>query len=1759
VSLTAETLSAELERLFDLVELQEIGTSVLGLEPDAVGGAGAKASFARALAERCVEREAVPALLDAVESSRQADAKLLRQKNGVSEPPAPSVLQSAGYTLVAPIGVGPSATVHRAYFDGDLVRLRVVVAPAVDAQRYLLATRRAAQVMHPGLPEGVRAEAVQGGFVVSQPFLEGETLGQMLKKAGPRHVNELLPLLHAIAEPLSMLHERRVVHGALHLENVLVVDASPSTPRVLLLDTGAHLLRPGLPLKLGEHARSWLSATAPETLRGEGVLPASDVYAFGVLLYQLLSGKDPFAGDSAADLAVSHLTQTPDAISFAAGRAVGPDIDAFVKTLLEREPERRPRDGTELIESLRRVWRASTRPPSWVSDERLEGRFAILAENPDDEEEAAALEASVDLGADAARIAQGFCDAVGVAEERNMPGTARAVPRLLLRAARLFETASDFERAEGLYERLLELDPNDVSSFSALVRLRKRLKKHEALVELFLSRSESAESASERAQCFAEIGELYSGELADKEQAVVAFAQAFSEDPLSEEHARAVERVAGNNSKAWAEVLDRCTDAANGDIAEDARTALLLKAADWYTLKLSRPDMARELLNAVLAKDPGNDAALAGLADLYRRSQQWLELGQVLARRADIAAPPVARDLRAEAADVLASRLSNVGAAEELFNAVLTEDPSHGKAAEGMAELLRARGEGKKALELLESRALVLRGEERFRQLLKIAEAWEVEQDQLDEAERLYRRVLVDEPKQLDALRGLDRVLNRAQRYRELVDVLKQEIELSVTPRQKVGFYERLAGIYDEEYLDPTQAAAALEAVLALDPARSSAAVELARHYRRLEKWNELRDLYQSQIEKSLEKDWKIEAGLALARLFDERLGLLARAIEELERVLELSPEHPGALASLAALRARIGDSENALAAIEKLADTAATPQDRAEHFVRAAELLRERGDHNGAIRELKRALDAVPEHATANRKLIAAYIDVGHHAAAVELLEERLGATKGDRARAGVAGQMAIVCHRHLRDDERALAMAQMALHLDPTNLDALRVQARVAYADERFADAAKRLESVVTQAEALPEDEVAETVFSYVDSLAKSGAPDKALTTADQFIDVLVKSPTFLLPVCEISAEHGSPQRTADLVRRLLEEHAEMIETAEEALGRRLLGEALRKQGLGQQALAELDRAVRLDGGSQKALHALADAYADLGDIERSVEIRRREIELVEGEARVPLLAELGEIVADKLGDNDYAARCFLMALDIAPNDRKILARLMQVFSVEKDWSRLLDVVTRLADLVEDKKQKAKYLHTAAMVAAREIGDRDQALGLLDSALDADPGHEGAMQEALAIRRRLADWDGIKDILKARAQRLAAEGGKNKEVLATLDELGETYERLGSIEQAARVYESALDLEPDGVRWLERLARAYSTDDGYSEQALEALSLWIEVDPYRPEPYQLMRKVHTAGRHADGAWLSCQALHVLSQAQPDESRFYARFRNEEQVNARRRLSREEWMEFVMPADGEPLITSLFSLIQPYVLTARGRPEAAYGLGADDELDMERYPHGLVYAFYHGAQVIPAAEPRVFQRQSDPTRLMPLATRDPAFVLGAGAFAEDLGPLDAAFLAGHELAHSLPGLRLRTVLPNLTALKAWLLGAIRLVKPKFPVAAELEASVAEASGVLSEAATGEYRDHLVHTVSKLLQDSAALDLKRWVRAVDQAGDRAGLILSGDLDVSANLIRNEPARPGAAEAVTRARDLLTYSVSNAHLTVRERLGISVDA
>jgi hypothetical protein len=262
--------------------------------------------------------------------------------------------------------------------------------------------------------------------------------------------------------------------------------------------------------------------------------------------------------------------------------------------------------------------------------------------------------------------------------------------------------------------------------------------------------------------------------------------------------------------------------------------------------------------------------------------------------------------------------------------------------------------------------------------------------------------------------------------------------------------------------------------------------------------------------------------------------------------------------------------------------------------------------------------------------------------------------------------------------------------------------------------------------------------------------------------------------------------------------------------------------------------------------------------------------------------------------------------------------------------------------------------------------------------------------------------------------------------------------------------------------------------------------------------------------------------------------------------------------MELVMPKDCEPLVGNLLALLQPFVHAVRTRPAQSYGLGNEHVLDVSQYPHGLVFAFHYGSHVLPVANPRVYQNPEDPSIVTLLPTTPPSVMLGARAF-ENIGPTEAAFYAGRELANLMPGLYLRSLLPNLTTLKAWMLAAMRLLKPKFPAPGDLEAPVEEALAVLRERATGEQRDHLLHSVRKLLEDGASLDLKRWLAAAEQAADRSGLALCHDLETACTLIRAEEPRPGVTDQVTRCRDLLVYSVSPEYLALRERLGVNIDA
>lgn len=1770
--MVAETLSAELERLYGLEELKVLSSTLLGLDPKEVGGAAAKGSFARALAERCVEIDAVDALLDVVAASRRTLPPELVKKlrNGAIDlAERPHEGDEIGDVLVLrELGHSRTGSVYRVHQGGDDLRLRRLSRETLrrrrEVQRYFAAARLVGGVEHEGLPSAVRAGSLDSEELllgVAHTFVEGADLSSSLKERGGRHVNELLPLLWAVAEALGALHAADVIHGALHPGNVLVMPNTGASPRVLLLDAGAYHLRPSLVGFGSEAAPAWLLTAPPELLRGEPLDAQSDVYALGALMYCLMSGRGPHSGKAAIDVALGHLARDPEPLTTtAAGNGASPEVDAFVRLLLDKDRTRRPRDATQALEGLRRLWRASQRPARPMPEAKLEERFRDLIEHAGDDQKAAELEGMVDLGVSPMKLADSFYGVAREVRSRNAAGSERTVRRLLARAARLYEAADKHDAAEKLYLGLVKLDPGDVAVSEALDRLRKKLGRFEELIESLLERTEGAEDPSERAAYYAEIGHIYTHHLKDNEQAQVAYVQAFCEDPLNERYGEQIERLSGSRKQAWEEVLSRCTDSMEGDLTNEAKAALAYRAGHWYAEKLGRPELSLPWLIRAVELEPAHDRALAELAQHYRKSQQWSELGQTLLRRAEVAPPPLARTLRAEAADILASQLSNPAAAQELYQSVLAEDPGHEQAALGMVRQLRQSGERVRALEVLESRAAALSGEQRQAALCEIAETYELELEKPAEAERSYRQVLKENPQNADALRGLDRILTRGERFDELLEILNRQLELATTARQRVALLERVAALYDQEFLDREQAAAALEALLELDPQRASAVADLTRVYRSLERWEDLVRLYERQLASAAESERRVELGMQLGRVLNEQLKQPDRAVQAYEGVLQVTPSHAGALEALATLRAAAGDAENALRALDELADKAATPEARAEQYLRSAALLESRGDVSGALGRYQLAAAAAPRSPTVLRRVRQKYQALGNYSAAVQLLEEELSRAEGNQLRAKLAGEMALLCQRHLQDDERANAAAKLALSLDPANPEALRVQARVAYSEQRYGEAAKRLEVFIPQLGSMEREEAIETAFLYVDSLAEAGSPDRALSVADGLMDLLGQDASALLGLSELSFERGSAERTVALCDRLLLEHLAELNPGDLSLVHYRRGDSLFKLGRIAEAIESLERAIGAEAATPAPFRALAGVYAMREEWERVIETRYRELELVKGDDRVQTLVEIGEVAASKLHDTDYAARAFLLALDERPNDRNVLTKLMQLYSAHKDWPQLLQVISRLAEVVDEPVQKGKYLYTAAMLAARELGSPERALSYVDLALSADPDNEAAFAEGLKLRRQLRDYEGLKELLKQRAQQLATREDKGN-VVQVLAELADVYEQqLGRKDQAVRVLESILQLEPGNEHYEEKLAQLYAAEPAaYFDQAVRSVSAWVRRDPYQPLPYKLLRKIYTEGRRADGAFLACQALHVLGQAEPDETRFFARMRDGEPPSIRRRLTAQEWAELINPEQGEPLLTALFAMIEPYIVEARAETAEAFGLSQEHRIDAVTYPYGVVQAVHYAADALGIPEPTMYQRQEDAGVLGFLPTSPPAILVGAGAFAGTLNPLETAFVAAQHVAYYQPGFYLRQLLPNLTALKAWLFAAIRLVKAKFPITPDLEAPVNDASRTLSRLATGARIEQLTHVVTKLLSADAALDLKRWVHHVDFSADRAGLAICHDLETAGALVQSVPPGQGSPSVDQRLENLIAYSVSEQYLELRARQGVSIDS
>ncbi|MGB7584445.1 MAG: protein kinase [Terriglobales bacterium] len=275
------------------------------------------------------------------------------------------------YEITALIGAGGMGEVYRAR-DSRLKRdVAVKVLPralSLDADRLRRFEQEAlatAALNHPNILAVFDLGTSEGSPYVVSELLEGETLRDRLR-TGPIPVRKALDYALQIAHGLAAAHEKGIVHRDLKPENLFLTKDG----RLKILDFGLAKLTQAEPnphaslatVSHGTEAGVVLGTAgymSPEQVRGLAIDTRSDIFSFGAILYEMLSGKRAFHGDTAADTMSSILKEDPPDLS-ATNRNVSPALERIVQHCLEKNPEARFHSASDIAFDLEHLSGIST-------------------------------------------------------------------------------------------------------------------------------------------------------------------------------------------------------------------------------------------------------------------------------------------------------------------------------------------------------------------------------------------------------------------------------------------------------------------------------------------------------------------------------------------------------------------------------------------------------------------------------------------------------------------------------------------------------------------------------------------------------------------------------------------------------------------------------------------------------------------------------------------------------------------------------------------------------------------------------------------------------------------------------------------------------------------------------------------------------------------------------------------------------------------------------------------------------------------------------------------------------------------------------------------------------------------------------------------------------------------------------------------------------------------------------------------------------
>ncbi len=1313
------------------------------------------------------------------------------------------------------------------------------------------------------------------------------------------------------------------------------------------------------------------------------------------------------------------------------------------------------------------------------------------------------------------------------------------------------------------FQKVLEIEPAHDLAFSELERLHTAKSRFEPLVELYLNRFETREDTKERSRILRSIANVFETRLADNNQAFDALINAFGEDFADDETARYLERMAQATGR-WGELINT----ANAWLPEQTETKkkirLCLRLGKWYGEDLGHFEYAQPYYQQIMALDPNNVQVMRQMAAIHRMSGNWQKVGEMLTGALDVAVASEDRKaILVDLGELLEKHMGQVDQGIPYYKRALEVDPHYLPALEALERLYSERGDNHELVQILaakvgsltETRAIV-------RDKLRMAELYETSLRDSERAASVFREILEVDRGNIHALRGLERISDALQNWTELVDVLARQLDVVESERERVDALLKLARVNEEQFLKFDVAAQRLEQALEIFPAEARAYEALERCYRRRKQWAELISAYERHITEAADLEKKVQIYGHIAEVYAHELDDPSLAIDAYQNIVGLDDTNVAALEALGRLYEKQDDSARAIETMARVADLTTDGKQRVEMYYRIGRAMEEKlGDRLGARDRFEMALDLEPRHLPTLGALRAIAVDEADWDRATRYLEQEQENTESPRARAKLLVELGKIREEMLSEHELAVQAFELALKYDEDNEDAALPLVHEYSQTERWSDAEPLAELLVRKARQRDKSEqhALNKLLGKIHAAQKHHEKALKAYQAANLLDLTDQES--IRGIADMAYElQDWPSALTNYQKVLTALGEDDVDERTDVYFR--LGCIKQEQGQARQAINNFEKALALNAEHRPTLEALVDTYLKAGDFKQVAAYKRQILDSTfDGAERFKILLEIGEIWGEKDNNAIKAIGAFEEALELEPQNHVLLHKLLALYQQSSEWQKMVDTIAAIADLEQKPELKARYIYTQAQIYRDKIADPDRAVELFNECLDLNPEYLEAFERINKILTTGKDWKQLERSYRKMLHRIAGKG--NAELEHTLwHQLGLIYrDRMQATEQAIDAFRMAAQTKPGVTVVHQILGELYELSERYDEAITEQRTILSE-NALSVETYRNLYRLYLHKQAYDQAWCQAAALAFLGKAEGEERQFFDDYRPQGMLAVQGRLSNELWVKHLMHADGSVYISRIFELIAPAALSAKvAQLKAQAKLPVlDKRFRQDPATSTVTFAktFGWAAQVLSLQIPELYVRSDVPGAILPVAATPPASVAGQSVLS-GFSPQELAFICGKHLATYRAEYYIRSLFPTQAELTVMLFAAVMLAAPSTPVPPEMAQQVQATAQELAKYLQPIQVEGLRLVVKKFIEDGAKVNIKRWSQAAELTACRAGLVVSGDLEIAKKILAAEPQIPGDPTPAEKLSELLKFSTSEDYSQIRRALGVAIQA